>query len=330
MQAILALGVTGKIGKYFLRILKKFPKEFQLIGFSYHKNFSLAKKIQEEFSSLYVASYISNKEEIAYWKKKKVSFFSSLEELIEEVPYDQVLFATSGISALSSLLKALEKKGKILLANKESLVLGGEIIQKKQKKAPLIPIDSEHNSLFRLLEGNPPSSIQKYILTASGGAIRDIPLEKIPSLYPKDLLKHPNWDMGDKITIDSSTMVNKVLEIAEAHFLFQIPYKKIFAYLHPESIIHALIQKKDGSFFSHLYPPNMEYPIAHALFYPKEVPIEIHPQNSPLFFSSLHFQEIPPQKYPLYYLGRKCLEKGPYWRIAFSLLNEEIIHFFLY
>ena len=329
-ENILILGVTGSIGKNAVKIIQKWPERFTLIGFSYHSNFTEAQKIQKQFSVKYItcSKAQTTKLQQKYWKSIGVEFFSNLEEILE-VNYNKVLISVVGSSGVKATYKA-SKQGKIILiANKESLVMAGTFIMQSalENKTKIIPIDSEHNSLYRLIKNINKKLIQKMYITASGGPLYHLNKEQIQNIKKKEVLNHPNWDMGAKISVDSASMANKALEIIEACHLFQLNLNEISAVIHPQSYIHAIIQYKDGSYFLHASEPDMLYPLSHGFFYPEEptnwIPYKHH------IFPNLTFSDINYDQYPIFNLGIESAKKGGAYPTIFNAANEEAVSAFL-
>lgn len=327
-KRIILLGATGSIGTTTLEILRQYQEKFTLVAISYFSQREKAIDIVQEFNIPYIIS--SNaKENLSlknYYQGTNICVADTLLELLD-IEYDIVVVGVLGISGIESTLKAIEQEKVILLANKETIIFSGFIIQaalKKFSNALLLPIDSEHNAIFRLLEGRSIDEFQKYILTASGG-----PLFGKPdlNLSKKNILNHPTWNMGKKITVDSAGMINKALEIIEAHYLFDIDFKKLSAVIHPTSYVHALVQNIDGSFFMQVSIPNMTYSITYALFYP-EISPQIIPNKAWEDFPKLEFYEIP-QSYKGYFLGIQAGKKGPKESIIFLSANDAAVSLFL-
>lgn len=322
-QNIVLLGATGSIGESTLRVIRNNPEKFNLTGISFHSNQQKAREIIAEFGVKHV--YCSSGQ--ALEKDLKIERHSSYQELLS-VPYDMVIIAIIGAAGVEPAYIAANQGKKILLANKESLVMAGSLIMQSVEKngATILPLDSEHNSIFRLLEFR--EKPVKISITASGGALRDWPPEKIKSATVADVLKHPTWSMGAKITVDSASMVNKSLEIMEACHLFNLSTGGIDAVIHPESYVHAIIRQKDGSCFFHVYKPDMVYSIAYSMHYP-DTPPEIAEKTTVEEMPALNFMPIDPQKYGGFYLGLKAGEMGGVYPAVFNAANEQAVHYFL-
>ena len=330
-ENILILGATGSIGEQTIRIIRKWPERFHLAGFSYHHNFEKAKEIQKEFSVKCIACSdpeISESHK-KHWRDLQVTLFLDLNDLLE-VGYDKLLTAVVGASGVNATYKATRQGKTILIANKESLVMAGRIVMESAIKngTKIVPVDSEHNSLFRLIKNQDKSMVQKMYLTASGGPFHNLTRDEILTVQKAQVLRHPNWDMGAKISVDSAGMINKALEVIEACHLFQLGLEEIDAVIHPQSYIHAIIKYKDGSYFFHGCEPNMLLPLSHGLFEPEEPPDWV-PHNTNETFPDLTFSKIDLNKYPGYRLGIQSAEKGDAYPAIFNAANEEAVFAFL-
>ncbi|MEG1255191.1 1-deoxy-D-xylulose-5-phosphate reductoisomerase [Clostridium sp.] len=278
MKNISILGVTGSIGTQALDVIRDEENGIRLIGVTAHRNFKKLVDIIDEFSP----KYIGVTDDECYEKikmyceenNKKVEIFQG-EEALEQVAtldeIDTVLTSVVGIAGLKPTIKAIRAKKNIALANKETLVVAGEIVMREAKKngVEILPVDSEHGAIFQCMQGNEKKAVSKIILTASGGPFRGRLREELINITPDQALKHPKWNMGRKISIDSSTLVNKGLEVIEAHFLFGVEYDDIEVIVHPQSIIHSMVEYIDGSIIAQLGSTDMRLPIQYALSYPK-------------------------------------------------------------
>lgn len=277
MKNISILGVTGSIGTQALDVIREKQNEINLVGITGHKNYNKLLDIIKEFKPKYIG--ITDEEcyekILAYSKKSnlKAEIFCGSEALekiatLEEV--DTVLTSVVGIVGLKPTVKAIEAKKNIALANKETLVVAGDIVKAKAKEhgVEIIPVDSEHGAIFQCLLGNKKDEVSKIILTASGGPFRGKKRSDLMDITPAEALKHPKWNMGKKISIDSSTLVNKGLEVIEAHFLFDLDYDNIEVVVHPQSVIHSMVEYVDGSIIAQLGSTDMRLPIQYALTYP--------------------------------------------------------------
>ena len=277
MKKILILGSTGSIGTNALELIRSNREEYQVIGISGNKNIELLKKQIEEFkpTSIYVGL-----EEDALNLKKEYPFIkevyfgeNGLAELSKNSDYDTILTAVSGAIGIDATVEAIKREKRIALANKETMVSAGAYINrllKEYPKAEIVPVDSEHSALFQSLQGFKKENIKKLIITASGGTFRGKDLTYLENVTVEQALKHPNWSMGKKITIDSSTLVNKGLEVIEAHELFNVDYDDIDVVVHPQSIIHSMVEYVDGSIIAQMGVANMKTPILYAFTYPEK------------------------------------------------------------
>ncbi|MGL5634823.1 MAG: 1-deoxy-D-xylulose-5-phosphate reductoisomerase [Sarcina sp.] len=278
MRNISILGVTGSIGTQTLDVLRYHKGEFCLKAVSAHKNIDLALEIIKEFDVELVA--ITDKESfdklviLLAENNLNTKVIFGMEGLIEVATYKTVKVVVTSVVGMIGLRPTIEaiKAGKdIALANKETLVVAGELVMglANEKKVKILPVDSEHSAIFQSLQGNEKNPIYKILLTASGGPFRGYTREQLENVTVEKALKHPKWNMGKKISIDSSTLMNKGLEVIEAHFLFNCPYEKIQVVVHPESIIHSMVEYEDGAVIAQLGVPDMKLPIQYALNYCK-------------------------------------------------------------
>ncbi|WP_032121576.1 1-deoxy-D-xylulose-5-phosphate reductoisomerase [Clostridium amazonitimonense] len=278
MKNISIIGATGSIGTQTLDVIRKDRENFNVIGVSLNKNYKKAIEIIEEFEPKYMV--INDYESYSIVKtylekeKKKTSLLKDMEGLnyissLKEV--DVVVTSIVGMVGLDPTITAIRSGKDIALANKETLVVAGEIVMEEARlnNVNILPVDSEHSAIFQCIQGNETNDLDKIILTASGGPFRGKTLEELKMVKVEQALKHPNWAMGSKITIDSATLMNKGLEVIEAHFLFNADYEDINVVVHPQSIIHSAVQFKDGSVIAQMGNPDMRLPIQYALNYPK-------------------------------------------------------------
>lgn len=278
MKRLAILGATGSIGTQALDIIRKERKNFSLIAVSAHSNWKSIINIIEEFNPPYIAvteiNAYNKVVEYCKYKNKKTLVIFGMEGLnvistLDEI--DIVLTSIVGMVGLKPTFNAIKAGKDIALANKETLVVGGKIIMDQIAKCnvKLLPVDSEHSAIFQCLEGNSKDEVDKIIITASGGPFRGKKTEELKNITTEEALKHPRWNMGKKISIDSATLMNKGLEVIEAHYLFGIDYKDIQVVVHPQSIVHSMVQYKDGSVIAQMGTADMRLPIQYALNYPK-------------------------------------------------------------
>lgn len=277
MKRISILGVTGSIGTQTLDVLRFHKEDFELVGITANRNIELTLDIIKEFSPKYVA--INHEEsykklvDLVKSEGLKCEVIYGMEGLVKVATLDEIdIVVTSvvGMIGLKPTVEAIRKGKDIALANKETLVVAGELVMREAKEngVKILPVDSEHSAIFQSLQGNAHNKIDKILLTASGGPFRGFTIEDLKSVTPERALKHPKWNMGQKISIDSSTLMNKGLEVIEAHWLFDCPYKDIEVVVNPQSIIHSMVQYTDGAVIAQLGLPDMKLPIQYALNYP--------------------------------------------------------------
>ena len=332
MKNVLLLGATGSIGKSVLSVISENKNQFNLIGISFNSNFSKAKEIISNFSPKYI--YIDDHDcFIEHATNNENTFLngdSSLEQLIKNNEIDIIICATSGFAGLKATSIAVTSGKKILLANKESIVAGGDLIMPMAKKygSEIVPIDSEHNAIFQCLSGeNNTDDVHKIIITASGGPFLNSSITDLKNVTLKQALNHPNWEMGNKVTIDSATLVNKCLELIEAKYLFDLEENIFELVVHPQSIIHSIVTYKDGSSICQMSSPDMKIPIANGLSDINRVPISFEQ----LDFTSLKlsFQEFPNDRKKIQEIAREVCNKGSNLGVVFNAANEIAVDSFV-
>jgi len=322
MREIVILGSTGSIGVQALEIVAANPNKFRVVGLSAgRKNPTLLMEQAKKFNVPIVGSMAPAPQ--ADGVKVIDGDNSSVE--IASLPCDIVLNGIIGSIGLGPTLSALAVGNKVALANKESLVAGGELVM-KYGRDKLIPVDSEHSAIFQAMLAGKESDVKKLILTASGGPFRD--RADLSDVSVADALNHPTWSMGEVVTINSATLLNKGLEIIEAHYLFDLAYEVIEAVIHPQSVVHSLVEFNDGSTIAQASPPNMKGPIAYALAYPER----INKACAPIDWSKSHtwnFSPIDNEKYPAIDLARRCGELGGGLPAVYNAANEVAVAAFL-
>ncbi|AVQ23075.1 1-deoxy-D-xylulose 5-phosphate reductoisomerase [Fusobacterium nucleatum subsp. nucleatum ATCC 23726] len=336
MKKILILGSTGSIGTNALELIRNNREQYQVVGISGNKNIDLLKKQIEEFKpiSIYVGS-----EQDAIYLKKEYSFIkevyfgeNGLAELSKNSDYDIILTAVSGAIGIDATVEAIKRGKRIALANKETMVSAGVYINKLLKeypKAEIVPVDSEHSALFQSLQGFKKENLKKLIITASGGTFRGKDLAYLENVTVEQALKHPNWSMGKKITIDSSTLVNKGLEVIEAHELFNVDYDDIEVVIHPQSIIHSMVEYVDGSIIAQMGVVNMKTPILYAFTYPEKE------YNSSINFldliknNNLTFEEADRKVFKGIDLAYRAGRTGDTMPTVFNASNEIAVELFM-
>ena len=336
-RKVVILGATGSIGTSALKILRQYPEDLQLVGIAANQRFPELAAIATEFQVPACVIF----EETAFQAARQSGLFPTetrlscgpegLLELVAAPDLDIVLAAMVGTAALFPALAAIEGGKTIALANKEILVMAGEFITRKAQESGslLLPTDSEHNAIFQCLEGARQdfSEVEKLILTASGGPFRNSSLEAMQAVRLADALKHPNWDMGPKVTLDSATMANKGLELIEARWLFGVPAGQLDVVVHPQSIVHSMVQYVDGSILAQLSPPSMTFSIQHCLLYPERKP---GVEATLDFREALQLDFEPPDlsRFASLRLAMESLETGGTAPCVFNAANEVAVHAF--
>lgn len=320
---ILLLGSTGSIGKSTVNCVRRFNDRFELAGLTVNNNINdLAEQVNEfNVSSVCICSEEKAEKgrSILPPSLKVYKGTKGLEEIVNETDFDILLNALVGAVGFRPTVAALKKKKRVALANKESLVIGGEIISSllKEGYGELIPVDSEHSAILQCLNGEEPEAIESIIITGSGGPFRDTNIDRFNTITPAEALNHPTWSMGRKITIDSSTLINKGFEVIEAHYLFTLPYDRLHVMIHPQSIIHSMVTFHDGAVIAQCGVPDMELPIQYALSYPKRLSI----QGARLDLTetgSLTFEEPDFNRFPCLKL---CIDAGKEQGTLTTVLN---------
>lgn len=342
MKQVSILGATGSIGSSTLTVIRNNPAQYQVHSLVADRSVQKMLEICKEFHPKFVV--MANVDAASELETHLFSLGLSIEvlageetiaEIVKAPEIDLVVAAIVGAKGFLSSLSAVKAGKTILLANKESLVMGGSLFMQAVKDygATLLPIDSEHNALFQSLPKDEQGratldGVSKLVLTASGGPFRNTSLSDMAKIKKEDALKHPRWDMGAKVTIDSSTLMNKGLEFIEAHFLFNMPPEDIDVVIHPQSIIHSLVAYKDGSLLAQLGEPDMTIPIAHALGYPKRVLSGKRPVDMTQMMD-LTFAKPDLERFPCLRIAKECLIKGNAYLVAMNAINEILVEAFL-
>lgn len=331
MKKIVLLGASGSIGLQTIDVCIHHKESFEIVGLSVGHNIEVLKDILTKVSVSYVCTAQYHKELVEEYPN--IHFFHGDEGLLQLVSlsYDVLVNALVGFVGLLPTLKAIELKKDIAIANKETLVVAGKFVSEaaKKHKVQLLPIDSEHSAIWQCLKGNDRKEISKLIITASGGSFRDKTREELKNVTVKEALKHPNWNMGAKITIDSATMMNKGFEVIEAHWLFDIPFEDIEVVMHPESIIHSMVQFKDHSVLAQLGLADMRLPIQYALTYPNRLEVYNSEALDLKKIGSLHFKELSFKRFPLLKLAYEVGKKQGTLPAVLNAANEEANALFL-
>jgi 1-deoxy-D-xylulose-5-phosphate reductoisomerase len=337
-KKIAILGSTGSIGRSTLEVIRQFPERFQVVALGAGSNAALLRDQILEFSPRLVSvmdtqvafslqnllgTHTSRYPEILYGPDGycKVAAFPEADMLVS---------AMVGAAGLLPTLFAIEAGKNIALANKETLVAAGQIVidAAAGKNVKILPVDSEHSAIFQALQGNHREALERVLLTASGGPFFNKPRSELETVTPEAALCHPNWSMGRKITIDSATLMNKGLEVIEAHWLFGVPVERISVHIHPESIIHSMVEYVDGSVIAQMGIPDMKTPIAYALAYPERLPISI-PRLDLFRLQKLSFYPPDEEKFPCLRLAFDACRRGSTMPAVLNAANEIAVHAFL-
>jgi 1-deoxy-D-xylulose-5-phosphate reductoisomerase len=328
---LVLLGATGSIGESTLRVIRKHSDKIKLIGISANQNVQKLLKIAQEFKVPHASLVQAPKENFSVPVGTELETGEkSLENLACMQNADIVVVAVVGSSGLLPTLAAVNSGKDVVLANKESLVVGGNLITKAAKKnqSRIIPADSEHNAIFQCLQGQPERSIESVILTASGGPFRNLPMDELLNVTVEQALKHPNWSMGKKITVDSATMANKGLELIEAKWLFDLSPNQLEVVIHPPSIIHGIVRFLDGCCLAQMTPPSMTFAMQNAILYPDRVE-SVEPSLD--FSQPLDLSFSPPslERYPCLKIAKDVLKQGGTAPLIFNASNEVAVDAFL-
>ncbi|EIJ79616.1 1-deoxy-D-xylulose-5-phosphate reductoisomerase [Bacillus methanolicus] len=334
MKYVSLLGATGSIGTQTLDIIKEHPDQFKLAAMSVGRNLDLARKIISEFKPELVSTQDQSGSDMLRTEFPGILFTYGEEGLTEVAVFDKtniLVNAVMGSVGLYPTLQAIEAGKTIAIANKETLVTAGHLVMEaaRRKKVALLPIDSEHSAIFQALQGEKEKNIEKIILTASGGSFRDKTRDELMNVTVEEALNHPNWSMGAKITIDSATMMNKGLEVIEAHWLFSMPYDRIQVLLHKESIIHSMVEFHDSSIIAQLGTPDMRVPIQFALTYPDRLPLTSASKLNLAQIGKLHFAEMDFDRFRCLKFAYEAGKAGGTMPTVLNAANEEAVAAFL-
>jgi 1-deoxy-D-xylulose-5-phosphate reductoisomerase len=335
-KRVVLLGASGSIGENTLRVIAAHCDKLELVAIAAYRNWEKLAATAHGFGVRHVGLF----DDAALGAARASGRFpagtrfvgglAGLLELAQLPEADIVLVAVVGTTGLAPALAAIGAGKNLALASKEILVLAGKFVMAaaKQHGVKLLPVDSEHNAVFQCLEGHPQAGVRRIVLTASGGAFRDWPAERLAHVTPADALKHPNWSMGPKITVDSATLANKGLELIEAQWLFGLRPEQCTAVLHPQSIVHCLVEFTDGAMLAQLSPPSMTFPIQHALLHPARAP----GVDATLDFTKLlglEFRPVDEARFPMLRLARDAMRAGGAAPAVFNAANEVAVAAFL-
>ena len=332
MKGVYILGATGSIGTQTLDVIRENKDKFHIVGITIGNNVNLGKKIIEEFKPEIIS--LKNKVDlnlsynpIIYYGDEGLNKVSEYKSNYDE---EVVVNALVGILGLVPTIRAIKAKKDIALANKETLVIAGDLIKQllKENNVKLLPIDSEHSAILECIKGESKREIRRLIITASGGSLRDKSRKELENITKEQALAHPNWKMGEKITIDSSTMMNKGFEVIEAHYLFDMPYSKIETVLHRESCVHSMVEFSDGVIKASLGTPDMHVPIAYALNYPNHKAMN-NIKYLDFMNLKLTFEELSKKRFPCLEYAYIAQKRGGVYLAVLNAANEMAVRLFL-
>lgn len=327
-RGVAILGATGSIGTTALRVLARQRDRFDVVALTAHRNVARLRELVATWHPSYVGVVETNGDAVPpQWR-------SGVECLVEASTLDRaaiVVNAVVGAAGLAATLAALGAGKRVALANKETLVVAGELVNAaaRQCGGEIVPVDSEHSAILQCLSGRSASDIKRLVLTASGGPFREWSPDRLAAATLADALRHPTWSMGRKITVDSATLANKALEVIEAHFLFGVPYDRIDVIVHPQSIVHSMVEFIDGSVVAQLGVPSMELPVLYALTHPDRVRDEDVPAFDPIAHSPLTFEPVRSDAFPALQLGIDAGRTGGAAPAVFNAANEAAVALFL-
>jgi len=335
-KTLTILGSTGSIGRSTLDVVSRSPGRFRVHALAAHRNLELLLSQIERYQPSVAVVY---DDEAAHRLRQKrplggrVTVLSGMAGLVEvavDPGVNQVVSGMVGAIGLEPTYAAIERGKEVAIANKETLVLAGELMVNLASGtgSRLLPMDSEHNAIFQCLGGNPDRMPHRIVLTASGGPFRDWPMERFADITVEQALDHPNWKMGPKITIDSATMMNKGLEVVEARWLFGLPPSRIQVLIHRQSIVHSMVEFRDGSTLAQLGLPDMRTPISYCLGWPERLPLDL-PRLDLVQVGRLDFESVPETKYPCLFLALEALELGGGAPAALNGANETVVAAYL-
>ena len=326
-KGVAILGSTGSIGTTALKVLARHRSRFHVVALTANNNAELLREQSSRVKPRFVGLVSGDTPADAGWHTGRQC-------LVEAAALDEadiVLNAIVGAAGLDATLRALEHGKRVALANKETLVVAGELVAAlcKAKGGEIVPVDSEHSAILQCMSGRSSSDVRRVILTASGGPFRGWSRSELSDVTVADALNHPTWQMGRKITVDSATLANKALEVIEAHFLFNIPYDRIDVVVHPQSVVHSFVEFVDGSVLAQVGEPSMELPVLYALTHPERVPDTGVSAFDPVTLSPLSFEPVRYDDFPTFRLGVDAGRAGGAAPAVFNAANEQAVALFL-
>ncbi|NIN70895.1 MAG: 1-deoxy-D-xylulose-5-phosphate reductoisomerase [Gemmatimonadetes bacterium] len=330
MRTVAILGSTGSIGKTTLEVISSYPDRYRVVALTANRSADALLDQVERFQPELAVLADGSPPNGGPAGTRLAAGWDAVLEAAAHRDAEIVVNGLVGAAGLEPSLLALQGGKRLALANKESLVVGGPLVMQALEEGggELIPVDSEHSAVFQCLEGATRESVRRVVLTASGGPFRDRDPLDLSGVTPDEALRHPTWDMGAKITIDSATLVNKALEVVEAHFLFGLEYDQVAVVIHPQSIVHSLVEFRDGSVLAQLGYPTMALPVLYALGYPERVEVDA-PSLDLAEIGSLEFEPVPDGRFPAFDLGRAAALRGGTAPAVFNAASEEAVAAFL-
>ena len=325
-KGLVVLGSTGSIGRQTLDTVRVFPNQLNLIGLAAGYNLKLLEAQVQEFQP----KLVSCADSAAAMSLSQRFTPVTMEEMVCDPEVDIVMVGTTGRAGLLPTIRALQEQRTVCLANKEVIIMAGEVIMQLAhlEGGAILPVDSEPSAIWQCLQGE-KKAIRRLIITASGGPFRNTSLEHMSQVTPEEALKHPTWRMGKKITIDSSTLMNKGFEVIEAHWLFDVGWEQIDVVVHPQSLIHSMVEFADGSIKAQMSPPDMRLPIQYALFYPERRPNDAIPRLDTTVPISMTFEPMDASRYPCFVLAVEAGRKGGTYPAVLSAADEIAVQLFL-
>jgi len=327
MRGVALLGSTGSIGTTALRVIDRQRHLFRVAALTAFANTSLLAEQVARYEPTFVGLVNNGGPSAGLWRTGQ----DCLVEAATRSDVDIVLNAVVGAAGLDATLAALEAGKRVALANKETLVMAGDLASAAARRGggEIVPVDSEHSAILQCMTGRPSTDVRRVILTASGGPFRDWTHERLARVTVEDALHHPTWRMGRKITVDSATLANKALEVIEAHYLFDLPYDRIEVVVHPQSVVHSLVEFVDGSVLAQMSAPTMELPVLYALTHPERVPDDGVTPFDPVACSPLTFEPVRFDQFPALRLGMEAGRRGGAAPAVFNAANEQAVALFL-
>jgi 1-deoxy-D-xylulose-5-phosphate reductoisomerase len=326
-RGVAVLGSTGSVGTTALKVLERQRGRFRVAALTAFSNAALLREQAESFSPTYVGMVENGDVKPDDWGRGP----QCLVEAATRPDVDIVVNAVVGAAGLDATLAALEHGKRVALANKETLVLAGDLVARaaSRGRGEIVPVDSEHSAVLQCIANRPGTEVRRIILTASGGPFRGLTREELRKVTVTDALKHPTWQMGKKITVDSATLANKALEVIEAHYLFGLPYDRIDVVVHPQSVVHSFVEFVDGSVLAQVGLPSMELPVLYALTHPERVTDSGLAPFDPVACSPLTFEKVRREDFPALDLGIRAGRAGGAAPAVFNAANEEAVRLFL-